>query len=121
MTKTAAPRRTPEQITELVRIVLESPPDESHESVAARTGYGREWVRRIRTGEKCADLFPELPRIITGQRLCTRCEHWVAKEFRYQGFRRTGICDLGIPEAVEIGCRYGIGCGAFAQKKGTNQ
>jgi hypothetical protein len=31
--------------------------------------------------------------------------------------RRKGACGLGIPEAIEIGCRYGIGCGAFSPRK----
>lgn len=117
MTEATPARRMTDEAVALVRILLESPPEDTHEAVAARTGASREWVRRIRTGEKCKDLFPELPRVITGRRLCTRCEHWIAKEFRYQNVRRKGICGLGIPEAIEIGCRYGIGCGAFSPRK----
>jgi hypothetical protein len=107
------------QKAELVRSILLSPPEDTNDQIAARFGASREWVRRVRIGVSSGDLFPELPRIgQTGRRTCNHCVHWEPRTIRLHNlFRRNGFCGIGIPEALEIGIRHGIGCGAFSPSK----
>ena len=111
--------RTPERI-ELVRRVIVAPPEVTNDELAAKLGTSREWVRRVRRGTMQADLFPELPRSkeSSHDHLCSHCEHFIVKDFRRENVRRKGVCGLGHAEAEEIGVRYGIGCGAFAARRG---
>lgn len=110
---TPVDRMTPERV-ELVRQVLLAPPERPNDRVAADLGCSREWVHRVRRGLSAVDLFPELPRYVPPrQHSCDRCAHWEAKPTRFEERKRKGVCGLGHHEALEIGPRFGVGCGAF--------
>jgi len=106
--------RTPERV-ELVRRILVAPPEDSNSCVASQLAVSQEWVRMVRAGITATDLFPDLPRnpSATG-RICTHCTHYKPVPIRTEDMRRKGLCGLEIPEAWEIGVRFGIGCGAFS-------
>jgi hypothetical protein len=109
---------TTELRNELVRLILLSPPEQTNLHVATKYGVSQEWVRRVRTGMIATDLHPELSRTEqTRRRTCNYCEHWIIRPFRIGENRRRGLCSIGIPEAIEIGARYGVGCGAFVSAK----
>lgn len=102
---------------EMVRRVLNQPPDWSLAQIAAATGIKADAARRIRLGICYRDVLPELPRMTIEEswRQCSNCVQWNApsgsgREHRY------GSCNLGIPEATETQT-WARGCGAYMAAK----
>jgi len=99
---------------EIVRQVLNQPPDLSLSQITELTGMDRETIRRIRLGLKHADVLPHLPRLTSEQmhRRCWNCVQWELGTGP-GGADRWGKCQLGIPEATESQT-WARGCGAYA-------
>jgi hypothetical protein len=76
---------------DVVRAILDNPPDRSHRSVAQDHGLTAFTVQRVRTGKRYAHIAPEFPRhpaeVFT--RTCLTCKHREGKG-----------CALGVPEGA---------------------
>ena len=100
----------------IVRAVFALPVELSHREAAKRIGVHHTTVASIRCGQKFHDVLPGIPRLdLDMARTCCKCIH-----FKHQRIlptetepERSGICGLGLPEAVAI--KFARGCGAFAK------
>jgi hypothetical protein len=94
------------QRPEVLRAILEAPPDVTHSTLSKRFHLHRETVRRFRIGALWADVLPDLPRIPPEQvaRTCLTCKLFNHKvRFERNPHREKikvlGDCTIEIPEA----------------------
>ena len=107
-------RMTPE---EMVRLVLNQPPDLSLAQIAELTGIKPDAARRIRLGIRYRNVLPDLPRMTLEEsgRRCQNCVQWVPPAGSGR-LHRYGRCHLGIEEATETQT-WARGCGAYAARE----
>ena len=81
---------------EMVRRVLNQPPDWSLAQIDAATGIKADAARRIRLGIRYRDVLPELPRMTIEEswRQCSNCVQWNAPSGSGRK-HRYGSCNLG--------------------------
>lgn len=101
----------------VVRAVLGAPCELSHRDVSGLVGVAPTTVKEIRLGEKWAHIAPHIARFETMARSCTGCTHWAARRMRATATEpaRSGLCQLGIPEAANV--YFGRGCSAWAEAR----
>ena len=106
---------------QLVRTVLTSPIEMSHEQVAVKAGVQRETVRKIRFGIINTDILADLPRLEKGclQRVCSKCIHFEPVDTlvgiaRRRSPERARQCGLGFPEVEDL--TFARGCAAFVEQ-----
>jgi hypothetical protein len=112
---------TPERRESVTAAILNAPAEQTHKLVGDAIGVSPETVRKVRFGLMWFDVLPNLPRLdysvrVRGHGLtCVLCVHWTPTPYRMrfdgEDIRRRGVCDLAIPESVDV--RYARGCGAF--------
>jgi hypothetical protein len=102
-----------EERKRIVHILLNAPPTVPHKALSEKTGINREMVRRIRTGDRWADILPDLPR--QGKRRNQRCTDCVNCDFLKWS------CKLDIPESIAedggLDRRYAICCSNYVEDK----
>jgi hypothetical protein len=102
-----------EERERIARIILDAPPTVGHNVLAQETGINREMVRRIRTGDRWANVLPDLPRQSKNRnRRCTDCVNCDFLEWK---------CKLNIPESIaddgDLERKYAICCTNYVEDK----
>ena len=84
-------------VPEEVRRILEA--DGSYRQIARQVGRSVPTVAAVVTGQRYAELFPELPRrqVLS----CLQCIHWI------------GRCGMGFPDPLEESLAFARECACF--------
>lgn len=85
---------------ELIEAALTGADNDS--ALARRFKVARSTIYKIRTGQMYADVLPDLPRTDQLAVTCEQCQHWQQER-----------CDLGFPDPLEMGVRFGRLCNLY--------